>query len=130
MCYLIRVNLNMPGYYFKNNVSGHSIRRTCAETLAENRVEGLMEMRKKLTSGEKPQKIRRIKDEPSYSSPNQNSSDFSDDDDFSTKRYINDLKTALKEKDAKILKLQKKVEKLKQRQAAIWNFESDSSDSD
>ena len=81
-----------------------------------------MEMRKKLTSGERPQKIRRIKDEPS--------SDFSDDDDFSTQRYINDLKTALKEKDAKILKLQKKVEKLKQRQAAIWNFESDSSDSD
>ena len=130
MCYLIRVTLNMPDYYFKNNVSGHSIRRTCAESLAENRVEGLMEMRKKIRSGEKPQKIRRIEDQPSNLSQNQNSSDFSDDEDFSTQRYINDLKTALKEKDAKILKLQKKVEKLKQRQAAIWNFEDDSSDSD
>ena len=122
----------MPEYYFKNNVSGNSIRRTCAETLAENRVEGLMEMRKKITSGDRPQKIRRIEDQPSNSSQVkiENSSDFSDDDDFSTQRYINDLKTALKEKDAKILKLQKKVEKLKQRQAAIWNFEDDTSDSD
>ena len=122
----------MPEYYFKNNVSGNSIRRTCAETLAENRVEGLMEMRKKITSGDRPQKIRRIEDQPSNSSQVkiENSSDFSDDDDFSTQRYINDLKSALKEKDAKILKLQKKVEKLKQRQAAIWNFEDDTSDSD
>ena len=125
MCYLIRVTLNMPNYYFKNNVSGHSIRRTCAESLAENRVEGLMEMRKKIRSGEKPQKIRRIEDQPAKSSQIQNLSDFSDDDD-----YIIHLKTILKEKDAKILKLQKKVEKLKQRQAAIWNFEDDSSDSD
>ena len=125
MCYLIRVTLNMPDYYFKNNVSGHSIRRTCAESLAENRVEGLMEMRKKIRSGEKPQKIRRIEDQPAKSSQIQNLSDFSDDDD-----YIIHLKTILKEKDAKILKLQKKVEKLKQRQAAIWNFEDDSSDSD
>ena len=115
----------MPNYYFKNNVSGHSIRRTCAESLAENRVEGLMEMRKKIRSGEKPQKIRRIEDQPAKSSQIQNLSDFSDDDD-----YIIHLKTILKEKDAKILKLQKKVEKLKQRQAAIWNFEDDSSDSD
>ena len=41
MCHLIRVTLNMPEYYFKNNVSGHSIRRTCAINLAENKVDPL-----------------------------------------------------------------------------------------
>ena len=54
--------------------------------------------------------------------------------DFSTQCYIIDLKTALKEKDAKILKLQKKVEKLEQKQTSfrqhLWNFEIDISDSD
>ena len=29
----------MPEYCFKNNVSGHSIRRTCAVSLAENNVD-------------------------------------------------------------------------------------------
>ena len=90
--------------------------------------------RKKMTSGEKPQKIRRIEEEPSTSSQSKNLSDFSDEEDFSTQCYIIDLKTALKEKDAKILKLQKKVEKLKQKQASFrqqfWNFEIDISDSD
>ena len=89
-----------------------------------------MEMRKKITSGEKPQKIRRTEDQPSTSSQNPKSSDFSDDDDFSTQCYIIDLKTALKEKDAQILKLQKKVEKLEQRQAANWNFGFQFSDSE
>ena len=85
---------------------------------------GLMEMRKKLTSGEKPEKIRRIEDRPSTSKQSQNSSEFSDDEDFSTQCYIIDLKTALNEKDAKILKLQKKIEKL-EREKALWTFEVD-----
>ena len=88
-----------------------------------------MDMRKKLT-GEKPEKIQRIEDRPSTSKESQNSSDFSDDEDFSTQCYIIDLKTALNEKDAQILKLQKKVEKLERRLAANWNFGIDFSDSD
>ena len=39
MCHLIRVTLNMPEFEFKNAPSGHSIRRTCAITLAENNVD-------------------------------------------------------------------------------------------
>ena len=39
----------------------------------------------------------------------ENSSEFSDDEDFATQCYIIDLKTALNEKDAKILKLQKGI---------------------
>ena len=39
MCHLIRDTLNMPEYNFKNNLSGHSIRRTCAVNLAENNVD-------------------------------------------------------------------------------------------
>ena len=49
---------------------------------------------------------------------------------FTRKCYIIDLKTALKEKDAQILKLQKKVEELEQKQAANWNFGVNFSDSD
>ena len=89
-----------------------------------------MEMRKKLTSGEKPQKIRRIEEKPSTSKQNQKSNDFSDDDDFATQCYIIDLKTELKEKDAQILKLKKKVDKLERRQASSWNFNVNFSDSD
>ena len=54
----------------------------------------------------------------------ENSSEFSDDEDFATQCYIIDLKTALNEKDAKILKLQKKIEKL-EREKALWTFEVD-----
>ena len=54
--------------------------------------------------------------------------DFSDDDDFATQCYIIDLKTELKEKDAQILKLQKKVDQLERSRAASWNFEVDFSD--
>jgi len=75
-------------------------------------------------------KIRRIEDQPSTSSQSKNSSDFSDEDDFATQCFIIDLKTELKEKDAKILELQKKVEKLERRQASNWTFGIDFSDSD
>ena len=59
----------------------------------------------------------------------ENSSEFSDDEDFATQCYIIDLKTALNVKDAKILKLQKKIEKLEQ-EKALWTFEVNFSDSD
>ena len=43
---------------------------------------------------------------------------------FQFKMSIDFLKTALNEKDAKILKLQKKIEKL-EREKALWTFEVD-----
>ena len=45
------------------------------------------------------------------------------------KHSIDFFKTALNEKDAKILKLQKKIEKLEQ-ERALWTFEVNFSDSD
>ena len=48
---------------------------------------------------------------------------------FQFKMSIDFFKTALNEKDAEILKLQKKIEKLEQ-ERALWTFEVNFSDSD